>query len=105
MSRIDYRFAERDVGRLPVLAAQLVERKVTVVYTATDVSALAMKSATSMIPVGSRSARTRSNRVWWQPQPPSNLTGVSFFTNQMKAKAEKNVQIDFLLFWAGRRYQ
>jgi hypothetical protein len=33
------------------------------------------------------------------PQPPSNLTGVSFFTNQMKAKAEKTVQIDFLLFW------
>jgi len=24
---------------------------------------------------------------------------VSFFTNQMKAKAEKTVQIDFLLFW------
>jgi hypothetical protein len=65
MSRIDYRFAESDVGRLPALAAQLVERKVTVVYTDTTVSAPAMKAATSMIPVGSRPARTRSNRVWW----------------------------------------
>ncbi len=65
MSRIDYRFAESDVGRLPALAAQLVERKVTVVYTATTVSAPAIKAATSMIPVGSRPARTRSNRVWW----------------------------------------
>ncbi len=42
-----------------------VPRKVTVVYTATTVSAPAMKAATSMIPVGSRPARTRSNRVWW----------------------------------------
>ena len=32
---IDYRFAERDVSRLPALAAELVRRKVTVVYTAT----------------------------------------------------------------------
>src|SRR6516162_9701349 len=36
-----------------------------IVYTARTVSALAMKAATSMIPVGSRPARIRSNRVWW----------------------------------------
>jgi hypothetical protein len=30
---------------------------------------------------------------------PAISPAVSFFTNQMKAKAEKNVQIDFLLFW------
>jgi hypothetical protein len=31
---IDYRFAKRDVSRLPALAAELVDRKVTVVYNA-----------------------------------------------------------------------
>jgi ABC-type uncharacterized transport system substrate-binding protein len=37
---IDYRFAERDVSRLPALAAEFVTRKVTVVFTATTVSAV-----------------------------------------------------------------
>jgi putative ABC transport system substrate-binding protein len=31
---IDYRFGERDVSRLPALPAELVDRKVMVVYTA-----------------------------------------------------------------------
>jgi putative ABC transport system substrate-binding protein len=44
---IDYFFAERAVSRLPTLAAELVARKLTVAYTATTVSALAMKAATS----------------------------------------------------------
>src|SRR5262245_17625650 len=47
---IDYRFAEREVSRLPALATELVARKVTVVFTDTTVSALAMKAATSTIP-------------------------------------------------------
>jgi putative tryptophan/tyrosine transport system substrate-binding protein len=48
---IDYRFAERDVSRLPALAAELVRRNVTVIFTATTVSAPAVKAATSTIPV------------------------------------------------------
>jgi putative tryptophan/tyrosine transport system substrate-binding protein len=48
---IDYRFAERDVSRLPALAAEFVSRKVTVVFTGTTISALAMKAATSTIPI------------------------------------------------------
>ena len=32
---IDYRFAERDVSRLPALAAELVRRKVTAIFTGT----------------------------------------------------------------------
>jgi putative ABC transport system substrate-binding protein len=47
----DYRFAEGNVSRLPSPAAELVARKVTVVYTATTVSSLAMKAATSSIPI------------------------------------------------------
>jgi putative ABC transport system substrate-binding protein len=63
---IDYRFAERDVSRLPALAAEFVTRKVTVVFTATTVSALAMKAATSTIPLSSRLVRTPLNRVLCQ---------------------------------------
>jgi ABC-type uncharacterized transport system substrate-binding protein len=48
---VEYVFAERDVSRLPALAAELVGRKVTVVFTGTTVSALAMKTATSTIPI------------------------------------------------------
>jgi ABC-type uncharacterized transport system substrate-binding protein len=47
---IEYRFAERDVSRRPRLAAEFVAGKVTVVFTATTASALAMKAATSTIP-------------------------------------------------------
>jgi putative tryptophan/tyrosine transport system substrate-binding protein len=48
---IDYRFAERDVSRLPALAADLVNRKVAVIFTDTTLSALAVKAATSSIPI------------------------------------------------------
>src|SRR5262245_37330282 len=48
---IDYFFAERDVSRLPGLAAELVRRKVTVVLTGTTVSTFAIKAATSTIPI------------------------------------------------------
>src|SRR5215470_7541348 len=74
---IDYRFAEREVSRLPGLAAELVARKVTVVFTDTTVSALAMKAATSTIPI--------VFAIGADPRPGGNFTGVSFFTDQMEA--------------------
>jgi putative ABC transport system substrate-binding protein len=48
---IEYRFAERDVSRLPALAAELVGRNVAVIFTGTTVSAVAAKAATSTIPI------------------------------------------------------
>jgi ABC-type uncharacterized transport system substrate-binding protein len=85
---IDYRFAERDVSRLPALAAELVGRRVTVVYTATTVSSLAMKAATSTIPIvfATGADPVKSGLVASLNRPGGNLTGVSFFTNQMEAK-------------------
>jgi len=85
---IEYRFAERDVNRLPALAAELAARKVTVVYTATTVSALAMKAATSIIPVvfAIGADPVKLGLVSSLNRPGGNLTGVSFFTNQMEAK-------------------
>jgi putative ABC transport system substrate-binding protein len=85
---IDYLFAERDISRLPALAAELVARKVTVVFTATTVSALAMKAATSTTPIvfAIGADPVKSGLVTSLNRPGGYLTGVSFFTNQMEAK-------------------
>jgi putative ABC transport system substrate-binding protein len=73
---------------LPALAAELVGRKVTVVFTGTTVSALAMKAATSTIPIvfAIGADPVKSGLVAGLNRPGGNLTGVSFFTNQMEAK-------------------
>jgi ABC-type uncharacterized transport system substrate-binding protein len=85
---IDYRFAERDVGRLPALAAEFVSRKATVVFTGTTVSALAMRAATSTIPIvfAIGTDPVKSGLVASLNRPGGNLTGISFFTNQMESK-------------------
>ncbi|MGC1855913.1 MAG: ABC transporter substrate binding protein, partial [Pseudolabrys sp.] len=77
----EYRFAERDVSRLPALASELVRRNVSVIFTGTTVSALATKAATSTSPVvfaiGADPAN--SGLVTSLNRPGGNLTGVSFF--------------------------
>jgi ABC-type uncharacterized transport system substrate-binding protein len=85
---VDSLFAERDISRLPALAAELVARKVTVVFTGTTVSALAMKAATSTMPIvfAIGADPVKSGLVTSLNRPGGNLTGVSFFTNQMEAK-------------------
>jgi putative ABC transport system substrate-binding protein len=85
---IDYRFAERDIRRLPALAADLVNRKVAVIFTDTTASALAVKAATSSIPIvfAIGSDPVRLGLVTSLNRPGGNVTGVSFFTNQMEAK-------------------
>jgi putative tryptophan/tyrosine transport system substrate-binding protein len=84
---VEYVFAERDVSRLPALAAELVGRKVTVVFTGTTVSALAMKAATSTIPIvfAIGADPVRSGLVASLNRPGGNLTGVSFFTAYRQA--------------------
>ena len=85
---LEYRYAERDVSRLPALASELVRRNVAVIFTGTSVSALATKAATSSIPVvfAIGSDPVKSGLVASLNRPGGNLTGVSFFTNQMEAK-------------------
>ena len=86
--KIEYRFAERDGARLPELAKDLVDRNVAVIFTGTTVSALAAKAATSTIPVvfAIGADPIKSGLVSSLNHPGGNLTGVSFFTNQMEAK-------------------
>jgi putative ABC transport system substrate-binding protein len=85
---IDYRFAEQNVSRLPALAADLVNRKVAVIFTDTTLSALAVKAATSSIPIvfAIGADPVKSGLVTSLNRPGGNVTGVSFFTSQMEAK-------------------
>ncbi len=81
-------YAESDAGRLPALTAELVRRKVTVILTGTTVSALAAKAATSTIPIvfAIGADPIKSGLIASLNHPGGNLTGVSFFTNQMESK-------------------
>jgi putative ABC transport system substrate-binding protein len=85
---IESRFAEGDVGRLPALAAELVARKVTVAFTGTTISTQALKAASSTIPIVFAIGADPVNLglVASLNHPGGNLTGVSFFTNQMESK-------------------
>ena len=85
---IEPRFAEGDISRLPGLAAEFVRRNVAIIFTATTVSAIAAKAATSTIPVvfAIGADPIKSGLVTTLNRPGGNLTGISFFTNQMELK-------------------
>jgi putative tryptophan/tyrosine transport system substrate-binding protein len=84
---IEFRFAGGDVSRLPALANDLVG-KAALVFTATTVAAIALKKATSRVPVvfAIGADPVRSGLVDQLNRPGGNVTGISFFTNQMEGK-------------------
>ena len=86
---IEYRFAENQYDRLPVLAADLVDRKAAVILAAGGGnSVLAAKTSTSTIPIVFLTGGdpVQEGFVSSLNRPAGNVTGISFFGTQLGAK-------------------
>lgn len=86
---IEYRSVEDDrYDRLPDLAAQLVALKVDVLVTGGTPATLALKRATSSIPIviGSASDPVATGLVPNLARPGGNITGMTFFTAELGVK-------------------
>jgi len=85
---IEYRWAEGQFGRLPVLAEELVRRQVAVIVAPSTVATLAAKAATATIPIVFAAAEdpVRFGFVASLARPGGNLTGINFFSSELVAK-------------------
>jgi len=85
---IEYRWAEGHYDRLPVLAAELVDRKVAIIITQGTPAAIAAKQATSTIPIVMAIVGNpvESGIVSSLARPGGNITGSSFFYAELNAK-------------------
>jgi putative tryptophan/tyrosine transport system substrate-binding protein len=86
---IEHRWAQGRYDRLPALAAELVSRKVDVIVsTGGSPTALALKGATSTIPIVFRHGAdvVKLGLVASFARPGGNLTGVSLFTDELTPK-------------------
>ena len=85
--KIEFRWAQDQNDRLPVLAAELVRLQVAIIA-GNGVSALAVRAVTTTIPVVFQSAidPVKSGLVASLGHPGGNTTGVSFFGATMEIK-------------------
>ena len=86
---IEFRWAQGDYSRLPVLARELVSRKTGVlVAVGGDASAIAAKQATSIMPIvfGMGGDPVKAGLVESFNHPGGNATGFTLLTGEMDAK-------------------
>jgi len=85
---VDYRWAENQADRLPVLAADLVHRRVAAIAASGGPASEAVAKATRSIPIVFMVAEdpVRMALVASLARPGGNLTGVNFFSAELAAK-------------------
>ena len=85
---IEYRWAENEVDRLPLLAADLVRRRVVVIVSGGGPASMAEGKATSSIPIVFLVAEdpVRLGLVASLARPGGNATGINFFSAELAAK-------------------
>jgi putative ABC transport system substrate-binding protein len=85
---LEYRWAEGKQERLPELAKELIQLKVDLIVTISAPAIIAVKQATSVIPVvfAGTSDPVRSGFVASLARPGGNLTGLSLMAPELAAK-------------------
>jgi len=85
---IEYRWGENEPNRLPMLAADLVQRRVNVIVATSAPTALVVAKATTTIPTVFMVAEdpVRLGLVTSLSRPGGNRTGVNFFVAELASK-------------------